>query len=343
MHPILKQNPTTSILKKLWSFLFLCFIFFNYSQTFYSTDSKYLRTKTDKNNLLTTYKYSYPDSSVNSLHNYFPRNFLGNVGLPSPTYILTYGTNNLGFNFLPQAYQNDLYTENQVEYFRSKGPYANLIGVAGSKKFQAFKMLFTQTFKEKINITIKFSRYTSQGFYLKQQSYTNNFYISSNSVSKNNRSGYYFYLIGNGNKNKENGGLKSDTLTEANFLKNKELLAVRLNSDTRENRELKAMFNPYVRLNKKHDSTTASDHYLQIKSIASSNIYSYKSDNDTIDKYYTLAYLDTVKTRDSSRVIKIINEVNYSAITTNSNFAVSFGYKNEINQVWQKADRIQFY
>ena len=144
MHPILKQNPTTSILKKLWSFLFLCFIFFNYSQTFYSTDSKYLRTKTDKNNLLTTYKYSYPDSSVNSLHNYFPRNFLGNVGLPSPTYILTYGTNNLGFNFLPQAYQNDLYTENQVEYFRSKGPYANLIGVAGSKKFQAFKNDMTE-------------------------------------------------------------------------------------------------------------------------------------------------------------------------------------------------------
>ncbi|MEI8137586.1 MAG: putative porin, partial [Bacteroidota bacterium] len=315
-------------------------MFFSYSQTFYSTDSKYLRTKSEKNNLLSNYKYGYPDTSVNNIHNYFPRNFLGNIGLPTPTYSLTYGTNNLGFNFYTPPYQNDIYTENQVEYFRSKGPYANLIGIAGSKKFQAFKMLFTQTYKDRINITLKFSRYTSQGYYLKQQSYTNNFYISSNSTSKNNRLGYYFYLIVNGNKNKENGGLKIDSLTDATLLKNKEILAVRLTGANRENKEIKAMFNPYVRLNKKQDSTTRLNQFIQLKSMVSSNTYKYKSDNDNIDKYYTITYLDTTKTRDSSRVIKIINEINYSAITTNSNFAVSFGYKNELNQVWQKADSL---
>jgi hypothetical protein len=335
-----KQKLSFVIHGKLWLWLFFCFSSISHAQTFYSTDPTYLKSKQERNNLLSNYRFSYPDTSINNFHNYFPRNFLGNIGLPSPTYLLTYGTNDLGFNFYTPPYKNDVFTENQVEYIRSKGPYANLTGIAGSKKFQAFKMLFTHTYKDKINITLKFNRYTSQGFYLKQQSYTNNFFLSSNYTAKNDRFGYYFYILTNGNKNRENGGIVVDSLTETTLLKNKELFAVRLNAATRENKELKGMFNPYFRLNKQRDSTTRSNQYLQLKSSVAANTYKYKSDNDSLDNYYTITYLDTSKTRDSSRVIKIINEINYSAITTNSNFAISFGYKNEFDQVWQKADSL---
>jgi len=340
MPDFFKQKLTPSILKKTWLWVFFCFVFFSSAQSFYSTDPKYLRSKQERNNILSNYRYSYPDTSINNLHTYFPRNFLGNTGLPSPTYLLTYGTNNLGFNFYTPPYQNDVFTENQVEYFRSKGPYANLTGIAGSKKFQIFKMLFTHTYKDKINVTLKFSRYTSQGFYLKQQSYTNNFFITSNYATKNERLGYYFYILANSNKNKENGGIVGDSLTEATMLKNKELFATRLTGATRENKELKAMFNPYLRLNKKQDSTTRLNHFIQLKSTAASNIYKYKDDNLAIDKYYTIMYLDTVKTRDSTHAVKILNEINYTAVTTNSNFALSTGYKNELNQVWQKTDSL---
>ncbi|MDO9000796.1 MAG: putative porin [Bacteroidota bacterium] len=342
MPTFFKQKKIVPTIKKLWFWLFFCSAFISSSQSFYSTDSKYLSSKTEKNNLLSKYRYTYPDTSINNLHNYFPRNFLGNVGLPSPTYLLTYGTNNIGFNFYTPPTQNDIYTESQVEYYRSKGPYANLIGVAGSKKFQAFKMLFTHTYKEKVNVTLKFSRYTSQGFYLKQQTYTNNFYLSSNATSKNNRLGYYFYILTNGNKNKENGGILQDSLTDKTLLENKELLAVRLNGANRENKEIKVMFNPFIKLNKGQDSTTKLNHFIQSKSTFASNIYKYNDDNIAIDKYYTIMYLDTAKTRDSSHVLKILNEINYSAITTNSNFAISVGYKNEINHVWQKADSLFF-
>ncbi len=338
MHFIFQQKRSFYLLKKAWLFLFFCLTFVLKAQVFYSTDPTYIAFKTEKNNLITKYHFTYPDSSIINIHNYFLRNFLGNIGLPSPNYLLNYGTNDIGFTFYTPPYKNDMYSESQVNYYRTKGPYANLTGVAGSKKFQTFKMLFTHTYK-RVNVAIKFSRYTSQGYYLKQQSYTNNFYLSSNYTTKKERFGYYFYILNNGNKNKENGGILADSLTEVTMLQNKELFPVKLNNATRDNRELKAMFNPYFLLNKK-DSSTKVNHFIQFKSAFASNSYQYKDENIASDNYYIITYLDTLRTNDSAHVRKFNNEINYAAVTTNSNFAFSAGYKNEINQVWQKADSV---
>ncbi len=339
MHFFLQQKLSSFINKKTWFWLFCCSCSILVSQTFYSTDPAYLRSKSENNNLLSTYHYSYPDTTINNLHNYFPRNFLGNLGLASPTYLLNYGSNNLGFNLNPSPYQNDSYSENQVEYFRSKGPYANLTGIAGSKKMQAFKMLFTSTYKDKVNITLKFSRYTSLGYYSKQQTYTNNFYMSSNYATKNTRFGYYAYILANGNKNRENGGIKDDTLSEKTLAQHKEVLLVKLNGAIRDNRDFRATINPYFKLNKSSDSNKV-NHFIQLKSSIITNALKYTDENISSDKFYTLMYLDTVRTHDSTHVKKLINEINYAAVTTNSNFALSFGYKNEINQVWQLADSL---
>ncbi|MBA2613868.1 MAG: hypothetical protein H0U95_18035 [Bacteroidetes bacterium] len=339
MYFIFSQKTSFYFLKKIWLCLFICVVFISRAQTFYSTDPTYISFKSEKNNLITNFYNTYPDSSITNIHNYFQRNFLGNIGLPSPNYLLNYGTNDLGFNFVPQAYKNDIYNDNQVNYYHTKGPYANLTGVAGSKKFQVFKMLFTQTYK-RVNFALKFSRYTSQGYYLKQQSYTNNFYLSSNYLSKKERFGYYFYILTNGNKNKENGGIVGDSISTDNLLRNKELFPVKLNGATRDNRELKVMFNPYYKLNKGQDSTTKMNHFFQLKSTFASNSYKYTDENIASDKYYTIMYLDTARTHDSSHVRKFINEISYAAVSTNSNFALSVGYKNEINQVWQKADSL---
>lgn len=337
---ILQQKLRFIPCKKKWFLLLLVKCFISSAQSYYSTDSSYLKSKSEKNNLLSTYHYAYPDTSISNLNNYFPRNFLGNIGLPSPSYLLNYGTQNLGFNFYTPPYQNDVFTDNQVDYFRTKGPYANLSGIAGSKKLQIFKLLFTHTYKERANITLRFNRYTSQGFYLKQQTYTNNFYLSSNYSTKKEGFGYYFYILTNGNKNKENGGIKSDSLTDVTLLQTKELFPVKLNGAVRENKEFKAMFNPYFKLNKLADSSSKINYFIQLKSTFTSVIYKYTDDNIRTDNYYTIIYLDTAKTRDSSNVKKITNEINYAAITTNSTFAFSIGYKNEINQVWQKADSL---
>ncbi|MCW3077997.1 MAG: hypothetical protein JWO32_2606 [Bacteroidetes bacterium] len=323
---------------RVFTFLFFLLAQVVSSQVFYSINPDYLKSKQEGNNALTRYTSSYPDTSINIIHNFLPRNYMGNVGMPSPIYVFNYGTSELGFRFTPSAYSNDIFKEEEVSYYRSKGPYASLTGIAGSKKMQALKLIFTHTYKDKVNIAVKFNRYTSLGYYLKQQTYTNNLFVSSNYTKANKRSGYYFYFLNNGNKNQENGGITFDTLSQKDLLNGKDLLPVKLTSASRDNKEYKAMFNPWIRLNNANDSVVKVHQYLQLKSKVAFNTYKYKDANPVGDKFYNLIYLDTVQTYDSTRILKFSNEINYSILSTDKNAGVSLGYKNELNQVWQKAD-----
>ena len=335
MFHFLKKEDHTVVFKRLCTILLVCLGFKTYAQVFYSTDPNYLKSKTEQNNLLTDYKYNYPDTSIVEQINYFPRNYMGNMGLASPDYIWNYGTGDLGFRLVRSPLTADKTKDADVKYFRSAGPYASLTGIAGSKEFQIFKLLFTETYKGKVNITVGFNRYTSKGFYLKQQTYTNNFYLSSNYTSGNKRSGYYFYILNNGNKSQENGGIKDGALTDSSLLYDKALFKVNLASANRDNRELKVMINPWLQLNRK-DSAATINHYLQLKSRFSNNSYRYKDLYDTVGRFYKTAYLDTVKTNDSSHVRQLANELSYSLLGVNNKFGFSVGYKNELNEVWQK-------
>jgi hypothetical protein len=104
--------------------IFIFSLIFNSAsgQVFYSVNPSYLKAKAEGNNNLTVYHTTYPDTTIGEIHNYFPRNFLGNLGLPSPGYILKYGSRDMGFSFYPNPYSNDLFTSEQAGYYRSIGP-----------------------------------------------------------------------------------------------------------------------------------------------------------------------------------------------------------------------------
>jgi hypothetical protein len=326
--------------KQFYVVAVICFGFNLSSQVFYSTDPHYLKSKTESNNLLSGYINSYPDTSITELSNYFPRNYLGNLGLSSPNYLFKYGTDDIGFRFYNRPLDIDQVKEKQVEYYRSKGPYANLTGVAGSKELQIFKMLFTHTYKDKVNVTVRFNRYTSKGFYKNQQTYTNNFFLSSNFSNKKKRLGYYFFILNNGNKNQENGGIRVDSLNDSTMLIGKDLLSVKTTGANRDNRETSVMLNPWFRLNKRSDSVHTVNHYVQLKSRFSDNSYRFTDLRIAEDKFYSVAYLDTTKTMDSSHVRKYTNELSYSLFDMHEHFGASIGYKNEINQVHQHQDSL---
>ena len=332
-----KDQSLSSLFKKLGACLLLNLCFVAHSQVFYTNNPNYLKVKTDQNNLLSSYRYTYPDTSVSQLNNFFQRNFLGNVGLASPNYFLNYGTDDLGFRFFNAPTSNDRFLEKQVEYYRSKGPYADLTGIAGSKLLQIFKLEFTHTFKNRINFTLKFNRYSSQGFYAHQQTYVNNFYLSSNYTTKNNRMGYYFYVLANGNKNQENGGIGDRRLNDSTVALTKALLPVSLTGAVRDNRETKIMINPWMRLKQSGDSLHGLDQYLQLKSKISLSIFKYSDPQDTVGHFYNRYYLDTVRTNDSSNIRQISNEVSYAVMSKDNKFAFSAGYKNEITDIWQES------
>ena len=179
--------PLHSLNRKKPYFFLLCLVLWvqmnSSAQSFYSVKPDYLRSRQEGSALLGRYENSYPDSSISAIHEFFPRNFSGNYGLAQPDYIMNYKVNDLGFQLSPSFITNDRFMDKDVRYYRTKGPFAELTGVAGSRQLQVLKMIFTHTYKDKVNITLKFNRYTSQGFYQKQRSYTNNVYLSSNYTS----------------------------------------------------------------------------------------------------------------------------------------------------------------
>jgi hypothetical protein len=306
------------------------------SQTFISTDPAYMRVKGEGDNALTAYKQQFPDTSIDLLSQYLPRNFLGNAGLPSPDYVLRFKTEPLGFRIYPSPLNDSRFLPADVTYYRTKGPFARLTGVAGSRGLQVFQALYTQTFKRKVNLAIRFNRYTSTGFYKRQQSYTNNLYVSSNFSSMNDRWGYYLYILNNGNKNQENGGLSAGTLNDSTVSVRKELLRWKLSAASRDNNETSAMINPWLRLNGGSDSTAA--HIIQLKSRVTFSNVKYLDKGITSDAFYFFAFLDSAKTRDSLHLLNFRNELSYTFRTANRRFGWSTGYTNEANAIWQHYD-----
>lgn len=310
------------------------------AQVFYSTDPNYILSKPEGNNLLQQYHSNYPDTSLNNFHQPFAINFMGNIGLPSPNFILKHGTDQLGFRFYDLPYRNDVLKENQILYSKSSGPYVQVNGINGSKQLQAGKIVYTQTFANRLTVSFNFNRNLSQGFYLRQQTFTNNFSTSSHFTSKNKRFGFYLYALNNGNRSQENGGIKDGVLSKATININKQLMPVNLSAASRDNRQTKLMFNPWLKLNAKQDSVSKFNHFIQVKSELNFASFKYKDLNSGRDLYYKVFNFDTVSTNDSTNIKQYTNSLAYNLNHKQEKLNFSVGYKNEINRVWQKQDSV---
>ena len=311
----------------------------SYAQVKYPTDSSFINvlSNASKNNL-SNFSYDKIDTSINHFQNYYTRNTNGNIGLPSTPFQLKYQSKPLGFNLYHAPYDNDMIQEDKVVYYQTKGPYASLTGIAGSKQEQLFRFLFSNTFRNKLNLTLAFNRYGALGFYKRQQTFTNNFYTSSNYTSPNKRVGYYAYFLFNKVKHLENGGVSNDTLFERNRLVTKQLLPVYLSGAKREVRYTTFDINPWFRLNKTEDSASAFTHILSYQLNYSGNYTKYTDPGIAQDNYYNVFYLDTTATKDSTHWRKISNAVNYLIKINPLHTQFQVGFKNEYNQVHQYSD-----
>lgn len=309
------------------------------SQVVYVTDSSYLKTlsSADKANL-ERFRFSKPDTTINNFQNYFPRNTNSNIGLPSAPLFLKYESRSLGFKMYHAPYDNDMISENQLKYYQTKGPYASLTGIAGSKQEQLFRLLFSHTFKNRINLTLAFNRYGAIGFYKRQQSFTNNFYTTTNYTGKNGRVGYYAYFLFNKVKHQESGGIKNDTFFLQNVSVNKQLLPVYLSAARREVRYTDVEFNPWFRINKTEDSSTIFSHIVDYKLNYSGNYTKYVDAGLAADNFYKAVYLDTTTTFDSTHWRSISNAGKYTLRINPLHTSLQIGVKNEYNLVHQYRD-----
>jgi len=331
----MKNNMHRTYIKLLIYTFCLCFNFIN-AQVYYPNDSQYLRAinHPEKNNLC-SFNPLIIDTSINRFQNYFQRITNGHIGLPSASLLLKNQTLPLGFNMQNTSYENDIISENDISYMQTKGPYANLTGVSGSRQEQVFKLLFSCTSKKKINLTLAFNRYSGLGFYNKQQSFTNNLYLTSNYTAAKNRVGYYAYFLYNKLRHQENGGISDDSLLIDNPLINKLLLPVHLTNAKREVRHLNVDINPWYRINQHEDSSTIFLHYLDYQFHYSGNYTKYTDKNSGSENFYKSFYLNSTATMDSTYWKSISNGLNYILKINPIHIKFKIGYKHEANQVYQ--------
>ena len=79
---------------------------------------------------------------------------------------------------------------------------------------------------------------------------------------------------------------------------------------------------------------------MQLKSKRVESNYKYKDRNLKEDKYYNFFNLDSNMTSDSSTVKQWINDVLYVFENESKTKNISFGYRNEYNQIWQNKDSV---
>jgi hypothetical protein len=338
----LKKAKHPFLFGKNLTFGLVCFVMcikFLQAQVYYSTNPNYINSKEEGNNLLSRFKSNYPDTTLLNYHQAFPVNFLGNMGMPSPNYFIRYGSDALGFRFNEVPYQNDLIKEKNIVYNQTMGPYVAITGITGSKQLQNGNILYSQTYANRLSLTFNINRFISQGFYLQQQTFSNHLFLSTHYKALNQRWGFYAYVLNNGNKNQENGGIINRVLNDSTVSINKQLLRVRLSNASRDNRQIKLMFNPWFKLNAK-DSGSSSNHFLQLKSAISLNSLKYKDLQIKRDAFYKTINYDSTRTNDSSNFRQLSNSLLYNFSKSNQKFNWSIGYKNEINRVWQKKDSV---
>lgn len=324
-------------MKFIWLILFdFCFFGWISAQSKYSTDPNYIQSRTERDGFLNDYHSSYSDTTIHQQHRFIPRNFLGNLNLSSPNYLLNYQHSSAGFRLYNVPLRDYKIDAEDVSYYQTKGPFAQLTGIAGTQQLQLFRMLFANSFKNNFNISLKLNRYTSQGFYKQQQGSTNNFYVSAHYTTPGKRFGFNTFILVNNNKFQENGGITGDTMSEVNLLANKTLFPTKISRGSRENRELKAKYNNWFRLNK--SNTKGFNTYLNAYSQFSQQKYKYKDDFSGNDGYYFLYYLDTLSTLDSTRVFQLNNGAGLSIQNDKKTLTIHAGYENELVTIWQKYD-----
>lgn len=308
------------------------------AQTFVSTRPDYIRVKSQGSCLLKDFRANYPDTSITRQAEVAPRNFLGNMGLPNAPYLFSSAAQDPGFIFFLPFLRDDRFDESSLVYCRSAGPYASLNGITGAGQLQVLRMFFTHTIKDKLNLTIRFNRYTSTGFYKRQQTYTSNAAITGNQESKNRKSGYYFSFIGNSNKNNESGGITAP-LNDVTVLQNKMLRPVYLGSANHDNRDNRIAFSPYLRLAGSVDSTVRPAQYLQLNLKVRDQVFQYRDKAPAVG-YYPAILQDSLTTRDSVHLRQFDNELAYTIKSADGRKGISAGFRDEISQYWQRGNKL---
>jgi hypothetical protein len=301
-----------SIVKKIVVLYFIV----TYCLTVAADDTIKVKDKPLPLKYYTLNQFEYNDSirsmynTLQSLHNYTPRNTFGNTGLAYNDFIYSYPFP-FGFNYGRNYFRNYFYTPYSILFYNTRIPYTDLLYVFGSQREQFFKMTFSYNIKKNWNFSANFSAIKGTGFYIRQKSDDLFFCISSNYKARNNR--YMLLASGafNSIKTEENGGMINDSLFFAgrtNYDPSlRDAKVFRLNKNV----FVKQYFNLGHQL---HDTmpVQVSSRFM-LTSQFEDNASKF-TDSNPKSAYYKHIYYDSTKTNDSTYFLRLENELAWKRV-----------------------------
>jgi len=205
-----------------------------------------------KDSIAITYKYldsirSIPfDSSINDFDKYFsvPSSYLylGNNG--AAAYSLIYKPNTrTGWDAGFHAFDIYRYTLEESKFYKTNRPFTQLGYHLASGKEQMIKVLHTQNPRPNWAFGFDYRLISAPGFFTNQNTNHKNYRLFSNYQGKRKRYAAFLILVGNTNKNSENGGIRYDSSLSNPNLKDRFNVNVNLGNA---NKYLSSPFNSSV-------------------------------------------------------------------------------------------------
>ncbi|NQV01856.1 MAG: hypothetical protein HQ542_04375 [Bacteroidia bacterium] len=259
-----------------------------------------------------------------------------------------------GFDFGVHTFDNYLYQNDSVRYYRVLKTYTELEYVQGANKELNFIARFSRNIYRGLNLGFNFHVSSSPGAYLRQKTNLVNFALTAQFFSKTKRYGVIANFVINRIKNEENGGIKYDSVFEQNLESNREIIAVNLPDAQNRIKESGFYIKQFFDLTR-HDTYQTDSVELKRKRVELGRItYSFHynrqvfnyTDEDPMAGFYSNFYFDTIQTTDSIHVQKIENVITWTNPSFDSSrkyrrIQVEFKLKHQYVEVTYPA--LQFY
>lgn len=172
--------------------------------------------------LLTGNEFYIPTESaslVNALN--------GNAGLAYKSLIFSTGTGG-GFRYAPSVYDLYLLSNQNLPFYRLRGPYTKLFYSTGKGKEQVFNITHAQNISRGITLGLDLRIINSLGLYERQKSDNSSFAAQGQFVSDNQRYAVLANYRNNRFRWRENGGIIFDTMFSDNTETDRQRIAVSL-------------------------------------------------------------------------------------------------------------------
>jgi len=226
-----------------------------------------------------------------------------------------------GFDYGIHTFDNYLYQNDSVKYYRVMKTYTELEYVQGAHKELNFIARFSRNIWKSLNLGFDFHVSNSPGAYRRQNTNLINFVLTAQFFSKTKRYGVIANFLVNRIKNEENGGIRYDSLFEQNIESNRQIIPVSLEKAQNRVKEsgfyMKHFFNLTHQDPQRPDSLIKRGKRVDFGRILYAFQYNRKIfnflDGDIDTVFFRNNHLiDTLDTRDSITVKKIVNEISWT-------------------------------